>query len=164
MSRIETVTLKDLPLVGNEEFCTPEETRRLQNAETLVELRVIGEVVLRRMPGPVTLVCGPMSSGGGRLQDNYARIGNAITILRKTHSRIVFSQLPFQHGIRNFTRSPRYRGPEQIIDDLYLHLFEKRLIHTLAFLTRWDRSFGSTLEHQHGTRIGLTIEYLPPDL
>lgn len=163
MNKTSEVVIEDITFVGNERFCTGAEAERLRGAKTLYEMGVIGEIILKRMPRPVSMVCGPMTSGKRTLKENYERFGRAITILREEGTRNVFSQLPFYHGIFRFMQSPNYAGLAHIINGLYLPLFEKRLIENPLFLSDWEDSIGAKLEHRYGQLLDLNIGYLPPE-
>jgi hypothetical protein len=78
---------------------------------SLVEVAV-GVIARNRKPTtPVIQVCGPMASGSGTLEENNAKIAKAIDSLREK-GLTVFSQIPFQRGILNFTTVADYlRNP-----------------------------------------------------
>ena len=164
MTSIQQVTIEEIVFVGNDEYCKPDEVQALREAETLNDLRYFGKTIIGRMlratGRPITQVCGPMSTGGGTMKENYDRVSRAIVLLRD-RDRMVFSQLPFYHGIIRFIASPKFQGPEQIIEDLYVPLFGPNGIENLAFLRGWEASIGAGLEHRHGKRLGIGIEYLP---
>ena len=74
--------------------------RDIEVAQTFEELLPIALDVIRRMPQPVAMVCGPISSGGfGSVQANLEHFNNRITELILA-GVTVFSQMPFEDKIQ----------------------------------------------------------------
>jgi hypothetical protein len=110
---------------------------------------------------PVVQVCGPMASGGGKLDENAAKIARTIAALRKK-GLTVFSQVPFQRGMLNFTTVEDYmRNPHELLDGFYGRLFRGRHIQALTFIKGWENSFGCRWEHDTGKALDMHISFLP---
>ncbi|MDO8590941.1 MAG: hypothetical protein Q7R65_03105, partial [bacterium] len=66
-------------------YWTLEDFENLKRAETMAELLNIALVILDRMPKPISLVSGPISTGGlGSTSENLKVFAEAIEALAKT--------------------------------------------------------------------------------
>lgn len=142
-----------------------DERRRIEIATSfpqLVEI-AIGVIARNRKPNmPVVQVCGPMASGGGKLEENTAKITHAILELRRK-GRIVFSQVSFQTGMLNFMTLEDYqRNPLELLDGFYGKLFRGGHIQELVFLSGWEGSYGCRWEHTTGKELGINISFRSP--
>ena len=83
----------------DEYYWTPADFEKLKNARTMSECLVIAMEVLDRMPQPVVMVSGPISTGGkGSVEENTRAFADAIRLLRvsgKTVFQKINNVLPF---------------------------------------------------------------------
>ena len=144
-------------------WLTDYDYRRIEVATSfpfLVDIAL--EVIARhnKSSTPVIQVCGPMASGGGKLEENTLKIAQAITTLRN-EGKNVFSQVPFQRGMLNFTTVEDYlRNPLELLNGFYGPLFRGGHIQALAFVAGWESSFGCRWEHDTGRALGMDISFL----
>lgn len=149
--------------LGNWPYGTTQDASLMARARNFIELKEVAEDVILRMPAPVHQVCGPMYTGGGDADENSTAIAHAILDLRWRRMS-VFSQLEYQMAMLRIMQTRAYRGDEQqILDEFYLPLFERRRITVLHFLEHWNLSTGAVWEHEQGTRLGMQIHYYLPD-
>jgi len=136
-----------------------DEVWEIQKATTFGELADIAIRVLKRMVQPVSMVCGPISTGGtGSVEKNLERFHRAIRFLRY-QGITVFSQLPFENKIFEMKTWPAYKGDSCLLKELYLPMFESGLINSFYFLPDWETSNGASWEHVQAKRLGIRIIY-----
>lgn len=129
----------------------------IENASSFRDLVPIALRVLKRLEQPVVMVCGPISTGGaGSIEKNLTRLHTVTDCLYK-QGKIIFSQLPLQNKIFKLKKEPWYQGPLQLLEELYLPLFESGLIVCIYFLFDWRTSFGATWEHGQAERLNIQI-------
>lgn len=141
-------------------FVTDEDRKEVEKAVTFEELRAVAARILQRMPQPVGMVCGPITTGGtGSVQKNLTILRRAIQALEKEGQHI-FDQTFFETPMFRIKETPYCRGDLHLLETFYLPLFEAGLIKALHFLPAWSSSDGATWEHGAGFRLGLEIKYL----
>lgn len=132
----------------------------LARADTFESLLKIALDVLARIPKPVGIVCGPMTTGGcGSLEKNLEAFEVAIKQLTASGVNI-WSQLPCESHMQRVKNSLYYRDGNKLLDTFYKPLFESELISTFYFLPGWESSQGATWEHKEAQRLGIGIVYL----
>lgn len=147
-------------------YWTNDDFTVLDHARSFNELLPTALVVIKRMPQPVAMVSGPMSTGGvGSLEKNVARFSRAVTALAKT-GVVVFDQMPFQDAmlrlLEQHNHTTSYYMP--LLEDFYLPLFESGLIKTVYFLPDWQSSTGATWEHEQCGQLKIERLDFPPHL
>lgn len=143
------------------------EIEKIRDTSTIEEILELSLGALRRIPSPVGMVCGPVSTGGlGSIEKNIQSLDEAITNF-ELHKIHVFDQSVLESGIRRLRRafSEKERLSEKqvnlrILTELYLPILESGLVQTLYFLPDWETSFGARWEHEHAKRLRLNIVYL----
>lgn len=134
-----------------------QDLRDIENASSFRDLAPIALRVLKRLDQPVVMVCGPISSGGtGSTEKNLARLHTVTDCLYK-QGKIIFSQLPLENKIFKLKKEPWYQGPLQLLEELYLPLFESGLISLIYFLPDWRTSIGTTWEYAQAQRLAINI-------
>lgn len=143
------------------EYITQRNRRILEKAKTFSHLVPVAFDIIKRMPGPIGQVCGPISTGGtGSLEKNLEKMSRAINSL-KVKGIIIFDQMPFQkpmRRIRNAYKDESWRLV--LLEGFYLPLFESGLVETLYFLPDWESSHGASWEHTQAKRLGIKRVYL----
>lgn len=145
---------------------SPRAFEAVRKAESFGELVPIAISVLECFEEPVTIVSGPISTGGfGSNRDlNIRAFMNAIRYLQ-AQRRSVFDQTPFESALGRLARQWAKTGGQgycmPILNDFYAPMFRSRLIATVAFMKGWESSFGAQWEHREVNELGLRVEYLP---
>ena len=132
----------------------------LKKAETFEDLRNIALNVLKRMPNPISMVAGPITSGGrGSIRKNIQEFKRNI---RELGSRgiIVFNQMIFEEPMHRIMKTDYYKEGNHLLETFYLPIFESGLIKNIYFISGWETSFGANWEHNQALRLGINIIYL----
>lgn len=140
-----------------------DEAKTFANALTIA-MKVIGNQCLAEKS--FTQVCGPISTGGyGSVERNLLAFHKTIQKLKKSCNELVFDQMPFEplfhrfHNEWSAVHGDAYMQP--VLDDFYLHLFERGHIKKLTFMHDWKSSRGAQWEHEQAKRLHIPVEYLP---
>ena len=140
--------------------------------------------VLRRLPPPVAMICGPITSGGTSPKENRDRLKTVVFSFQGSKDA-VFNQMPFlkqAEKIRNGTARRKRRGSalshalsllfplwkkkeiavdrEHFRKEFHLPLLKSRLIREIYFLPGWEGSVGSRWYHTRARELGIKIKYL----
>ncbi len=153
-----------LNLSGLPPYWTPFNIFDLRNAETFNTLFDIAHQVLLRMPQPVAMVCGPITSGGlGSREKNLEVFRKTIKSL-SDNGIIVFSQMPFEEPMwriqKKIEATLYYKEGGSILESFYLPIFESGLVKKFYFIPGWETSMGATWEHSQAKIMGIEIMYL----
>ena len=140
-------------------YITLQDFVEIEAAETFEELRDIAFRILRLMPQPVGMVCGPITSGGGTPEENLAALAKGVDEQIRGGKNI-FSQLFFETAMYWIISTPYYRDGNHLLETFYQPLFEAGLIKTLYFLPTWQSSDGAMWEHEQAIRLGMEVVYL----
>lgn len=146
------------------DYWTEEEIQLSEKASEYHHLFPIVHRVLLRMDSPRVQMCGPITTGGaGSIEANLTRFEKAHKFLEGLGKQ-VFSQLPIEDAIQKIiaVKNPD-TYPQELLDELYLPIFESGLIDEMHFLPDWETSTGSCWEHTQGTRLGINIFYISPE-
>ncbi len=140
---------------------TREDLLMLDKADSFKELGEVALRVLKRIPQPVGQVCGPISTGGlGNREANTKRLKNATDRLI-SEKKNIFSQLPLQNAmVRLINKNEDNHNPYDLLEGVYLLLFETGLMKTLYFLPGWETSLGTKWEHQMGEMLKMELVHL----
>ncbi|MFZ6036571.1 MAG: hypothetical protein ACOYUK_05550 [Patescibacteria group bacterium] len=138
-------------------YWTPADHSVVSAAQSFSELLPTALTIIRRMPQPVAMVSGPMSTGGaGSLEKNVSRFAAAIHNLNEA-GITTFDQLPFQKSmirlLQQHHHATSYYMP--LLEDFYLPVFQSGLIARVYFLPDWHTSFGARWEHDQCEKLGI---------
>lgn len=147
-----------------EAYWTHGDQKDVEKAQTFEELLIVALRIIKRIPYPISMVCGPISTGGcGSIEENLTVFNKAIEALREKNIT-VFSQMPFEEPmLRIIKETPYYKNGEQLLNIFYLPLFESGYVKTLYFIPDWASSFGASWEHEQAKRLGIAVVYLKTD-
>lgn len=151
----------------------------------------IGQItlsVLKRSSKRVTMLSGPISTGGtGSKEENLARYRRASQFLELHQGRRVFNQLPSEDAVvRHFEAWRRSldareaRSEErgsvgrielqedepycwELLEGIYAPLFHSGHVELLMFMPNWTTSRGSRWEHDMACCLGIPIGHMPSD-
>ncbi|MFI5260238.1 MAG: hypothetical protein ACHQU0_00355 [Candidatus Paceibacteria bacterium] len=123
----------------------------------------LADIAIRdlRFQGSSILVCGPITSGGTGHPMLNLEIFNATIDGLKSEGVNIFSQIPYEHGLRKLAYAWEAEGNTgycmPILEIFYERVFATRLIVEGRFIPRWQSSRGATWERQslpkHGSGI-----------
>ncbi|MDB5188186.1 MAG: hypothetical protein JWO50_706 [Candidatus Kaiserbacteria bacterium] len=135
----------------------------LFNASSYEELAQIALGELKSLGNAVSIVCGPITTGGrGSIKDNVAVFGATIKKLSETN--ILFNQVPYEGSIARLRQIWHNEGNTgycmPILDVFYAQLFESGNITKAYFIPGWESSFGARWEHNEMKLHGVEIVYL----
>jgi len=130
---------------------------RARSYKTLADIAI---TVLFAMPRDVTMVCGPITSGGlGMLALNLDRFCFAIDLLAASGEN-VFTQLPFERSVRAIREFKHYNVKnDRLLQKFYLPIFRSGFVTRLCFLPLWKTSYGATWEHERAIELGIGRAY-----
>ena len=140
-------------------YVTQQDFEEIGEASTFEWLRDIAFRILGRMRQPVGMVCGPIATGGGTVEENLAALAKGIDE-RIRDGKNIFIQLFFEAAMHRIMSTPYYRDGNHLLETFYQPLFEAYLIKTLYFLPSWQDSAGATWEHEQALRLNIEIVYL----
>ncbi|MBU4536579.1 DUF4406 domain-containing protein [Patescibacteria group bacterium] len=140
---------------------TTRELQLLKEIERREDLLNIAWSILYRIPQPVEIVCGPISTGGkGSVKANMNYLKEVIYELQK-NGHNVFNQIPFEDPMQKMIKLFKTKGyPYWILNDFYLPVFKSGLIKKLNFIPGWQSSTGARWEHKQAQRIGIEVSFL----
>lgn len=139
-----------------------DEIEAINKSEQLEEAVQISLKIMRRIPDPVSMVSGPLTTGGlGSFEKNLWLFDLVITKL-SADGHYIFSQLPTENLMNKVWRKwlePRYCMP--ILEDYYQPIFESGLVRKVHFIPGWQKSFGARWEREECHRVGIETVFLP---
>ena len=146
---------------------TPQNHRDLVSAgSSLSSMRVVALDVLARMGRGVHLISGPLTSGGlGDFESNKRVFVAGIEHLILEEGLHVFSQMPFEAGMRQFhtvweqqVGTNKYCWP--ILHEFYEALFASGRLGTVHFLHGFESSTGARWEYEQCAKFGINTRML----
>lgn len=141
----------------DQSYWTPENFEKLAVAENLQDLLVIAIDILKRMPQPVILVCGPISTGGfGNVEANLRAFESTIHAKQKA-GKSVFNQLPFEEKFAKFSQEAKMAYFTPVLDEFFLPIIKSGYIAEMHFMKDWQSSTGARWEHTTANELGVTI-------
>ena len=139
----------------DEYYWTKGDFDRLKSANSMPELLTVALDILDRMPDPVSLVTGPISTGGkGSIPENLAVFKQYISYLRST-GKIVFNQLPFEEKFGELANRSTLTYYTPILDDFFLPIFKSGKIKEMCFIPGWESSTGARWESNMADKLGI---------
>lgn len=146
------------------QYYRSEDHERMKQCKSIPELFPIAFEVVERIGFSVSMVCGPITSGGlGCVEKNLVRFERAIAILAR-YEREIFTQLPFEEPMARIRNDGvNFKGDLHLLESFYYPLFTSGRIQTLCFLPHWESSNGTRWEHVQAERLGIRRRYFRPD-
>ncbi len=137
-----------------------EDWKDVEKSESVDDLYVVAERILKRMPKPIVEVCGPLANGGlGSFEANMDVFNETIKKLQ-SQGLNVFDIMPFEDAIQVLKEK---LGLEKLVDDIqnkfYLPIF-KSYVSVSYFMSGWETSTGAVWEHQKAKELGMKVVYL----
>lgn len=127
------------------EYWTEDDAKDTALAKTFEDLSVVALRVAQRMPKPLAMVCGPITTGGlGSVPKNLERFEKAIEYVSRLPKN-VFNQLMFEEYIWKISKGPNNLGGFHLLEEFYRPIFIK-LSPELHFMPGWEWSSGACWE------------------
>lgn len=135
-------------------------------AQSFGELVPIAMTILEFFEEEVTIVSGPISTGGFGTREKNIAVFHAVIRQLQSRQRSVFDQTPFETAIFRLAEDWRREHPKArycmpILNDFYGPVFSSGLIHRVAFIHDWQSSRGARWERRKALKLGLKMEDLP---
>lgn len=145
---------------------TEKDVDRLSSCCSFAAVGKVIHGVVSRLARNAFMVSGPITTGGGSIEENIASYRRAIEYVRRGYP--VFDQLPAQGVLDRLWRAWRESNPEgeycyELLEGVYRPIFEDRLVTGLFFMPNWRSSRGSCWEREHAERLRLVIYHIEPD-
>lgn len=136
---------------------------------TAPSFRELADIAIKdlRAYGPSSIVCGPITTGGTGHQVLNLEIFNAVIHGLGEQGEHVFTQIPYEFGLRRLVREWEEQGNSgycmPILEVFYARLFESGLIEKGWFIPGWQSSFGAQYERKKLAEEGAQIIDLSRD-
>jgi len=145
---------------------SPKSFIALDGAESFSDLVPVAIDILECFEEPVTIVSGPISTGGLGTRERNMAVFRAVIQRLQSQNRSVFDQTPFENVLFRISREWFRQNPGEvycmpILEDFYEPIFSSGLISRIAFIWGWQSSFGARWERIKAIEIGLEIDDLP---
>ena len=139
----------------NEYYWAPADFEKLKSARSMSECLVLAFEILDRMPQPVVMVSGPISTGGrGSVEENTRAFADAIRMTRIS-GKTVFNQLEFEDKFLEFSKQSEMAYYTPILDDFFLPILKSGKIKQIIFMKDWQSSTGSRWEYTEAGQLGI---------
>jgi hypothetical protein len=154
-----------IPGITDCQFWTPSDYRDIERADCFEAIGEKAVEVLRRMPQPVSQLCGPISTGGlNCVHRNLVLFKRCVEELR-IQGLNPFDQIPLQIGFMRLAKLWHMENGEgyclPILHVVYRRIFESLRVARTFFLPYWWKSYGTTWEGQTVTRLSIPCHGFP---
>jgi hypothetical protein len=141
-------------------YYTDEHYKVIDDAETYEELLETALDILDRIPKPISMVCGPISTGGlGNIEANMKNYEKTLHKL-SDEGKNIFNQIPFKKAIQKQFQKSGGTAKEKnqtLLDRFYLKIYSSGMINSMYFIHGWESSHGATWEREIAERFGIEI-------
>ncbi|MDB4992563.1 MAG: hypothetical protein JWL75_808 [Parcubacteria group bacterium] len=145
-------------------YWEPKDYSDLEKAQSFSDLLPTALRILKRMPQPVAMVSGPITTGGrGSIEENLHLLSAAV---QQAHEKGIhmFDQNPFEDKLQEAKAKIVYEGYCQpVLDEFYKPIFESGLVASMYFLPDWQTSTGARWERTECERLGIEIVDYPQE-
>jgi hypothetical protein len=149
-----------------------EEWLDILDCKTLADLVPIACRVIDRLPGPVALVSGPISTGGilkpgtqeADIKANLVVLNHAVEGFSKGGISL-FNQMPFEDIFVPVNEAWKAANPGKycmpLLEEFYRGIFEYERFRGIILLPGWESSFGANWEYKTICKLKKEIVHLP---
>ena len=140
-------------------FWTEKLVAAVQTVESFPAVAEIALRVLKRMPTPVSQLCGPISTGGLGCRIQNERLFARCVAKLRAEGLNPFNQMPLQIGFNRLvtewqqTNGGGYCWP--IMEEVYRPIFVSGFVKTTFFLPGWETSTGTRWEREAVESLGI---------
>lgn len=159
------------PLFVRITTCPHWEDHHIQRAKTAEDFTLLGELVCEvaeKMPKPLFMISGPMTTGGmGHYSKNILLFQHAIEEAREAGIH-VFNQTMLEEHLQRLLRNWFASNPDSkyctyVLTDVYETLLSSGHIQGLYFMPDWETSYGARFEREAAERLNLALHDYPID-
>lgn len=138
--------------------------KALHEAKEYADLLPIALRILDRMPPPIVLVAGPISTGGsGSIEENLHILSAAIDLVY-SKGISVLDQNPFEDKMQELRESHNPDGSSlPLLEAVHQKILESGKINKVYFLPDWQTSIGSKWEYEQCKRLRIKTEDFPQE-
>ncbi|MDO8483145.1 MAG: hypothetical protein Q7S86_05005 [bacterium] len=139
----------------DEYYWTPADFEKLNKGHSMPEFLALAMEILERMPQPVVMVSGPISTGGhGSVEENSRAFADTIR-LQRVSGKTVFNQLAFEDKFLELSQQSKMAYYTPILDDFFLPILKSGKIKQIVFMKDWQSSTGSRWEYTQAGQLGI---------
>lgn len=134
--------------------------------QELVEIAIVyAKSIIGKSGKNLAIVCGPISTGPGTIEEKLITFQKAIYLLQKKSKRekIIFDQMPFEDIFSKYHNWLNGKKSNKILTHFYQKIFESKMIREMNFLPGWNFSEGATWERNTGIDLCFDIIHLKED-
>lgn len=151
--------------------CPHWEDQHIQRAKSAEDFALLGQLiceVAEKMPKPLFMISGPMTTGGlGSYSKNILLFQHAIDEASKEGVH-VFNQTMLEEHLQRLVRNWRLDNPDSeycnhVLTDVYETLLASGYIQGVYFIPGWDTSRGARWEREAAERFNIAIHDYPDD-
>ncbi len=144
----------------DEYYWTKEDFAAVEKSTALSELLAVAMAVIARMPAPVSLVSGPISTGGSGNRDQNIKIFSETIRSVKESGATVFNQIPFEQKFGELAAASDLPYFQPILEEFFMPFFQSGKIAEIIFMKNWQTSTGARWEHEIAQKLGIKIRFL----
>jgi len=138
-------------------YWTKKDALDAKRAKTFEELAEIALRIIDRIPRPVEMICGPLTSGGlGSFEKNLKVLKKYILLGGKSGLNI-FDQMPFEPHLHRIWEESAVKDPNELLESFYGTIFKSRKIKQLDFVPDWRGSIGARWERKTARKLKIKI-------
>ena len=138
--------------------------RAVRESQSFPQLAQVALERLKRRGQEVSIVCGPITTGGTGTRQGNLEVFKAVIRALKSQKIELFNQMPYEPGLERLSQDWQKNGGtgycQEILDEFFLPLFESSYITRAFFTHKWWTSTGAKWEHDVCFRLGLKVVYL----
>jgi hypothetical protein len=139
----------------DEYYWKPEDFEDVKSANSLADILGISLRILGRMPNPVVMVAGPISTGGrGSIQENLKVLEAEIKKVRAS-GKTVFNQLPFEGKFSELALKSGMIYFSPVLEEVYRPIFNSGRLSKIYFIKNWETSTGAKWEYDMAGKLGI---------
>ncbi len=151
--------------------CPHWEDHHIERAKSANDFKLLGELVCEvaeKMPKPLFMVSGPMTTGGmGSYSKNILLFQHAIDEAIKA-GVTVFNQTMLEEHLQRLVREWLTCNPESeycnhVLTDVYEALLASGHIHGVYFMPDWHTSRGARWEREASERLNVAVHDYPSE-
>lgn len=157
------------PFFARVVVCPHWEDIHIERARTADDFKLLGDLVCEvagKMPKPLFMISGPMTTGGmGSYSKNILLFQHAIDEALKEGVH-VFNQTMLEEHLQRLVRNWLTCNPDaeycnHVLTDVYEALLASGHVEGLYFMPDWHTSRGAKWEREAGERLKLTLHEYP---
>ena len=136
-------------------YWTERHYKAVEKAGGFPELLLLAYDIIDSIPKPVSMLSGPISSGGsGSLTKNLETFAQTISTLEKQGEHI-FNQLPFEDKFIELSKHSKLTYFTPILEDFFLPILKSGKIKKIWFMSGWETSTGAKWEYEQTQKLGI---------